>query len=94
MWSMIRRPGDSKTEIAAAWDCFFMPIGVDLTYLLLVSFGLERGRWLELVVQMESIGQYQLGQDDCRTLIVDCLPAVIVQVLDLQHSRICITSTL
>jgi hypothetical protein len=37
MWSMMRRPGESKIESAAACDCFFDPSGDDLTYLENIS---------------------------------------------------------
>jgi hypothetical protein len=34
-------------------------------------------------IQMKSIDQDQFGQEDCRSLVVDGLPTVMVQVADL-----------
>lgn len=40
--------------------------------------------------QMQSIYQYEFGDENCSPLEVDSLPAVIVQVLNLKHGSICI----
>ena len=45
-------------------------------------------------IQVKSIDQDQLGQQDGCSLIVDRLPAVMVQIADLQHRSIGIASTL
>ncbi len=37
MWSMISRPGESRMEVAAAWDWIFDVVGEDLTNLTRIS---------------------------------------------------------
>jgi hypothetical protein len=78
---MMRSPGDSRIESAAACACFLEPIGEDRTYLR----GGQSMQGLAVLtnIQMKSIDQDQFGQEDRRSLVVDGLPTVMVQVADL-----------
>lgn len=40
------------------------------------------------MVQVQGVDEDELAQDDCGTLKVDCLPAVMAQRLDIQKSRV------
>lgn len=83
---MMSRPGERRMDRAAAWLCFFDDAGDDLMNLR--SFSTAQHIECVLYSQMQSIYQYKLSDEHSCPLEVDCLPAVIVQVLNLQHLRV------
>lgn len=39
-------------------------------------------------IHLQRVHQHQLGQDDCRPLKVYRLPAIVLQVVDLDHGGV------
>lgn len=74
------RPGDRRIEIAAAWDCFFEPGGDDWTNLHMIR--MQSTLKPKPYIQHQSVNEDELSDDDCRPLKVDCLPAVVAEILD------------
>lgn len=81
---MMSRPGDNKIERAAACDCFFEIAGEDLMKLLQSVHSLNPVALTEYS-QHQCIHQHKLSHNDSRSLEVDRLPAVVVEVSDLKH---------
>lgn len=86
MWSMMRRPGERRTEIAAAWAARLVtPCDDSMNLQLYISIEIKQIKTC-LNTQLQSIYKHQFGGDDGKPLEIYCLPAVVLQIVDPKHS--------
>ena len=82
---MIRRPGESRIESAAACEGRLRGEGADWTKL---ARSVKIRAFLYVYSQMKRVNQHQLSDDNRCSLEVDRLPAIIIQIIYLQHGLV------
>lgn len=94
MWSMMRRPGERRMEIAAAWAARLLVVVESMNLRVSVSvpsrqaITVSRRMVGKEDAQLEGVGEQQLRDDDGGALEVDGLPAVVAEVVDAQHGAV------
>lgn len=86
IWSIIKRPGERSMERAAAWDGRLSAGGADFTKLQQTS--VQFSKLSERLLQVQCIDKNKLSYYDSSPLEIHSLPALILQVVNPQHSWI------
>lgn len=81
MWSMIRRAGERRIEMATALAFVFDAGGLECTNLKWFSDGENRGHATAILLQR--IDEHKLGGNDRGSLKIHRSPVIIVDIVDL-----------